>query len=212
MIVVLGIWSLVMVALIAAAWVLTAWRDTRRRAIHWLSLVCGRGYFWLVPGWRVEVEGEVPEGTFVIVANHRSMLDIALIHCLPMHGQFKWVSKREVYKWPVFGWALWMRGDVGIERGSARGVRQMLREGGGWLRRGVSIVVFPEGTRRKEKGLGKFHDGAFMLAREAGVKILPVVLGGTDTARVGRRHVFTIKILPPMEADAEQVRRVMSYE
>lgn len=207
------IYTLVFFVAMCVLWALTAWWDRRRLAIHRLSRVWATIYFRLVPGWRLRVDGEVDRrGVYVIVANHRSMLDIVLLYALPLRN-FKWVSKREVYRWPLFGWVLWMHGDVAIERGSASGARRMMREGTGWLRRGVSIAVFPEGTRSHGEGLGRFRDGAFRLAREAGVEVLPVVMSGTDTAlsgwRVNRHNEFVVRILPPMEPDMDAVRGAM---
>ncbi len=204
----LAIYTLVCFAAVCVAWALTVWWDPRRRFIHLVSRIWTRGYFVLNPLWKITVEGVVPKGAYVVVANHRSMLDIVAMYALPI-GNFKWVSKREVYRWPIFGWVLWMRGDIAIERGSAKAVRQMMAEGVNWLRQGVSIVVFPEGTRRKAQDLGPFHDGAFALARVAGVDILPVILTGADTAFSGKLNVFTIKILSPMKPDSEQVREAM---
>lgn len=211
---VLSLWTLVLFVAICLVWVLTAWWDAPRRVIHGFSRVWALGYFKFVPGWKLRVEGAVDKNkTYVVVANHRSMLDIVLMYALPL-GNFKWVSKKEVYRWPLFGWVLWMHGDIAIERGSAVGVRRMMREGGRWLRRGVSVAVFPEGTRNKNQGLGRFREGAFALAREAGVKVLPVVTTGTDTALEGGKlrlkNVFTVKILPPMEPDMERVRDSMN--
>ncbi len=211
--VVLALWTLIFFVVICVLWVLTAWWDGTRVVIHNLSRMFSLGYFWLVPGWKMKVEGSVDKkGTYVVVANHRSMVDIILMYALPLRN-FKWVSKREVYRWPIFGWILWMHGDVAIERGTASGVRRMMREGVKWLHRGVSMTVFPEGTRNKGEGLGKFREGAFMLAKEAGVEVLPVVLGGTDTVfrdkKLNRHNTFTVRILPPMEPDMLSVREAM---
>lgn len=210
---VLLLYTLVFFAAMCVVWVLTAWWDGRRRAVHWFSRIWALGFFRIVPGWKLNVEGSVDRnGTYVVVANHRSMVDIILMYALPLRN-FKWVSKKEVYRWPLFGWVLWMHDDVAIERGSAAGVRKMMREGGEWLRRGVSMVIFPEGTRSKGEGLGRFRDGAFRLAREAGVEVLPVVMSGTDTVfsdkRLNMKNVFTVRILPPMEPDMEKVREAM---
>ncbi len=211
---VLSLWTLILFVAICVAWALTAWWDVRRVAVHRLSRLWALGYFRLVPGWKLVVEGRVDRNkTYVVAANHRSMFDIVLMYVLPLRN-FKWVSKREVYRWPLFGWVLWMHGDIAIERGSAAGVRRMMREGGQWLRRGVSVAVFPEGTRTKGEGLGKFREGAFVLAREAGAEVLPVVTTGTDTAMKGGRlnphNVFTVKVLPPMEPDMGLVREAMA--
>jgi 1-acyl-sn-glycerol-3-phosphate acyltransferase len=211
---VLALYTLLFFVAMCVLWALTAWWDGPRLALHRLSRVWARGYFMIVPGWRLRVEGAVDRrGVYVVVANHRSMIDIIVLYALPLRN-FKWVSKREVYRWPLFGWVLWMHGDVTIEHGSAATVRRMIRGGAEWLRRGVSMVVFPEGTRLKGEGLGRFHDGAFRMAREAGVEVLPVVLTGSDTAFSRRglnmRNDFTVRRLSPMEPEMDVVKEAMA--
>ncbi len=131
-------------------YILTTPFDRERRVMHWGERMWSRIMLGLNPWWRVRIEGKehLPKGRpVVIVTNHRSMVDIPLVTQLPIH--FKWVAKREVYRWPFFGWVLWMSGDIGIERGAAAGARTMLREGKKHLAAGTSIAVFPEGTRSR---------------------------------------------------------------
>ena len=85
-------------------------------------------------------------------------------------------------------------------------MEQLLREGRRWLGRGVSVAVFPEGTRSKDGEIHRFKAGAFMLAREAGAEILPVVMDGTTTLirpnRLFRwRNTITLRVLPPVSAE-----------
>lgn len=202
--------TLVYFVLFSIIFVLTVPFDRRRAVIHWVSRGWTKGYFGLVPSWRVKVEGRenaLRGGPYVIVVNHRSMLDIVLMYAVPLN--FRWVSKKEVYKWPIFGAVLWMHGDIAIERGTAKALKQMVREGSMWFGRGVSVMVFPEGSRGKKPEVGRFHDGAFALAKETGVGILPVVAEGTGTAfkgwRPNFRNRFAVRILPPI--DPEQVQQ-----
>ena len=81
----------------------------------------------------------------------------------------------------------------------------MVRDGKLWISRGASVAVFPEGTRSKDGEIHRFKAGAFTLAKEAGVEILPVVLDGTKTLikknalfNLGNR--ITIRVLPPVSA------------
>lgn len=82
---------------------------------------------------------------------------------------------------------------------------QLLREGREWISRGASVAIFPEGTRSKDGEIHRFKAGAFLLAREAGVGILPVVLDGTKSL-IGHNLLFnwgnriTIRVLPPVPA------------
>lgn len=95
----------------------------------------------------------------MIVTNHQSMLDVPLMYVLPLN--FKWVSKREVMRIPIFGWVLQMHGDIAIERGSSRSARHMMEEADDYLSRGTSVTLFPEGTRTKTGRMGRFQGGSF---------------------------------------------------
>ncbi|WP_443606511.1 lysophospholipid acyltransferase family protein, partial [Alistipes putredinis] len=94
-----------------------------------------------------------------------------------------------------------------INRGHATAaMEKVIRDGKLWLSRGASVAIFPEGTRSHDGEIHRFKAGAFTLAREAGVEILPVVLDGTTTM-IGRNGMFnwrnklTVSILPPVSAE-----------
>ena len=200
--------TLVYFVILCVAFVLTVPFDRNRIVLHQLSRFWALCYFRAVPTWKLKIEGRENvdrNQTYVVVVNHRSMIDIILMYVLPIRN-FKWVSKKEVYKWPLFGWVLWMHGDVTIERGSTSSVRQMISGGCKWLGRGVSMIVFPEGSRSKTDHISKFREGAFALAKQAGVPVLPVVTLGTGSVfkkgwRLNFRNIYRVKILPPVSAE-----------
>lgn len=203
------IFTLVYLAVFSVVFVITLPFDSQRKVIHAMSRAWTKCYFGIIPGWRVRTEGleNVDKNkAYVIVVNHRSMLDILIMYAVPLN--FKWVSKKEVYKWPIFGWVLWMHGDITIERGTAGAVRKMVKEGKKWLAGGTSVIIFPEGSRGKTPGIGRFKEGAFVLAKNAGVGILPCVAEGTGTAlegwRINFKNKFRLRVLPPVSA--EEVR------
>ena len=132
------------------------------------------------------------------------MIDIPALYYVPLN--FRWVSKREVFKTPFFGQYLVLHGDICIDRGrAAEALEQMVRDGRMWISRGASVAVFPEGTRSKNGEIGRFKAGAFTLAKEAGVDILPVVMDGTKTL-IRKNLAFnwgnriTLRVLPPVPA------------
>lgn len=204
--IVLLVFTLVYFVLFCVIFMLTVLFDRRRAVVHVVSRWWSKSLFRLNPRWKMRVEGleKIDRSKpYVIIVNHQSMVDIPLLYELPLN--FRWVSKREVYKWPIFGAVLWMHGDIAIERGAKKGARRMLNEGKMWVERGVSVAVFPEGTRSKTGHVGKFRDGAFVLAKHAGVGILPCVSDGTGNMSVGWKlrmpHRFVVKVLDPVSAE-----------
>ena len=179
--------------------------DKKRFVVHKLSKWLTDSFFGfgLVMKRKVEgLENLDPKGTYVMVLNHNSMVDILSIYNLPL--VFKWVSKREVYRIPIVGRLLLAHGDIVINRASTKEAMQLVHtRGKQWLAKGASVAIFPEGTRSKDGEIHNFKAGAFILAKDAEVPILPIVLDGTD--RVVRKGFFmnwsnriTIKILPPV--------------
>lgn len=187
----------------AVLFALTVFFDKERVALHWASRVWSYGIFRLCPLWKLRVEGREKidrSRPWVIVTNHQSMLDIPLMYVLPLN--FKWVSKKEVQKMPIFGWVLWMHGDIPVERGSRRSAKRMMERCVERLSRGTSVIVFPEGTRTRTGEIGRFKDGAFLVAKSAGVGIQPVVIDGTWSLMKGWRvrmpHTFRVRVLDPI--------------
>ena len=120
---------------------------------------------------------------------------------------FRWVSKREVFRMPYIGPLLSIHGDIAIDRGrGTEAMRKVVEDGKLWVSRGASIAMFPEGTRSKTGEIQRFKMGAFALAKEAGVAILPVVLDGTRDV-MKKNYLFNwrnhlkISVLDPIPAE-----------
>lgn len=182
--------------------------DPARRVVHWLSRVMVLAFYGVPPLWRCKVDGleHIEKGkSYVIVMNHNAMMDIPTLYLLPLN--FRWVSKREVFSIPFFGQFLLLHGDIAIQRGNgAEAMAQVVNEGKRWLSRGASVAIFPEGTRSKSGEIGRFKAGAFNLAREADVEVLPVVLHGTrNMIKKGGgfnwRSDLTVKVLPAVRVE-----------
>lgn len=182
--------------------------DKKRVVVHTLSKWITDVFFGLPPRMKrvvVGVENIDPSKSYVIVLNHNSMIDIMSIYQLPL--VFKWVSKKEVYRIPLIGRLLLAHGDIVINRASTKEAMQLVHTKGlEWLKKGASVSIFPEGTRSKDGEIHNFKAGAFLLAKDAGVPILPVVLDGTN--RVLRKGIFmnwtnkiTVKVLPPISPE-----------
>ncbi len=198
----------VFMILSAAALVLCWPFDKGRRVVHELSRVLVRIFFFVPLRWRQTVQGLEHidrRKQYVIVLNHNTVIDIPALYYVPLN--FRWVSKREVFKTPFFGQYLILHGDICIDRGrAAEAMEQLLRKGKSWIARGASVAIFPEGTRSKDGEIHRFKAGAFSLAKEAGVAILPVVLDGTRTL-IKRNLAFnwgnriTLRVLPPVSVE-----------
>ena len=189
--------------------------DRKRVVVHTLSKWITDTIFGLPPFMKREVigiENIDPKKAYVMTLNHNSMADIITIYNLPL--VFKWVSKKEVYRIPIVGRLLYAHGDIVINRASAKEAMQLVHERGKeWLEKGASVAIFPEGTRSKDGEIHNFKAGAFLLAKDAGAPILPIVLNNTNKMmRKGwlmnwRNHI-TIKILPPISAEEVAERTV----
>ena len=182
--------------------------DKPRRVVHSLSRAICMCFWYGVPTWRRKIEGLEnidKKKSYVIVINHNSMVDILALYFLPLN--FRWVSKREVFRIPYVGQLLTIHGDIAIDRSKgADSMRKVTEDGKMWIGRGASIAMFPEGTRSKSGEMGRFKQGAFALAKEAGVEILPVVMHGTRTVLnkfylVNWRNVLKVSVLPPISAE-----------
>ena len=181
--------------------------DKRRRVVHELSRWLCFSWWYAPFTWRRRIEGleNVDKNKpYVIVINHNSMVDIISLYFVRLN--FRWVSKQEVFRIPFIGPMLWMHGDIAIQRGRAtEAMKKVINDGKMWLGRGVSVAIFPEGTRSKTGEIQRFKGGAFVLAKEAGVEILPVVMDGTTNVFkkgfFNWKHLLTVKVLAPIPAE-----------
>lgn len=157
---------------------------TQRQPGRWMRRL-GRTATSLTPLWKFSVEGAPPADIervpYVVVANHESQADPFLLSFLPW--DMRWVAKQELYDQPVIGTAMRFAGDIPVRRGDGDSVRAMMAEGERALRAGISLMMFPEGTRAADGKLLPFKEGAFDLAINAGVGVLPVALAGTRDCR-----------------------------
>jgi 1-acyl-sn-glycerol-3-phosphate acyltransferase len=210
---ILSLWAWLVLVLCILLWfpvmvilaLITAPFDRGRYWTGYLFRRIGPAMATLNPLWQFRYTGTMPTDPrrpYVVVSNHESFADILLISHLPW--EMKWLSKAELFRIPVMGWMMWLAGDIPVKRGfgpSAVEAMQRCRE---MLRRRVSVMIFPEGTRSRTTELLPFKDGAFRLAIEAGVPILPLALSGTGTAlpkhgwRFGR-SAAVVRVLEPIE-------------
>lgn len=141
--------------------------------------------------------------TYVIVANHQSLADIIVLY--QMKAQFKWVAKESLFKVPFLGWCMSLAKHIKLDRGNLASVKKVYREAAEWLRNGMSVLFFPEGTRSETDTMNEFQNGAFKLAIREKKPVLPVRIKGTRDAipKHGRQFAekihCTLRVLPAVD-------------
>jgi 1-acyl-sn-glycerol-3-phosphate acyltransferase len=161
----------------------------------------------LNPLWHFEVSGAVPDNPrnpYVVVANHESFVDILLISHLPF--EMKWMSKSEFFRYPLVGWMMQLSRDIRLERGDKKSGVAALQECRKRLDQRVSVMIFPEGTRSHSGELAEFKDGAFRIAIDAGVPVLPLAVVGTRDALIKHDWRFgtsraVVRVLDPIPTE-----------
>ncbi|PXF56231.1 MAG: 1-acyl-sn-glycerol-3-phosphate acyltransferase [Deltaproteobacteria bacterium] len=132
-------------------------------------------------GVKTEIQGHghIPKGKPVIFAcNHASQLDIPIVHeALPV--QFRFVVKKELFKIPLFGFALHHAGYIPIDRSGGKAALRSVQKAAERLKKGTPIVIFPEGTRSPDGRLMPFKVGGILIAIKAGCPIVPVAISGS---------------------------------
>ncbi|MBP8806283.1 MAG: 1-acyl-sn-glycerol-3-phosphate acyltransferase [Kofleriaceae bacterium] len=206
----LGVFTYVGFALVLVAWlpvlgmVALLDRGNLRRRGRWMRRF-GRVSARVAPQWRFRIEGtppaDVDRRAYVVVANHQSTADPWLLSGL--RWDMRWIAKASLFRAPVIGWLMKLGGDLPVVRGQGASVRAMLAEADATLAGGLSLMIFPEGTRSPDGELGRFKDGAFELAIGRGAPILPVVVHGTHRCRPKGSWWFgeaeaVAKVLPPI--------------
>jgi len=201
---VLGLCVLIWLPLMAIAWVVTAPFDPPR---YWTGLLFRKltvVHERLNPLWTFRVGGAFPphpRNPYVVVSNHESFVDILLISQLPW--EMKWLSKKEIFAIPVLGWLMRLAKDIPLDRQDSASAAAVMQQCATLLRQRVSVMIFPEGTRSTTGVLLPFKDGAFRLAIEAQVPILPLAVSGAADAlrthdwRFGRATA-EVRVLEPI--------------
>ena len=181
--------------------------------VHWRNAewVHKEQQFWSRSFFRlmflpVSVDGAEhirPGQSYVFVANHQSMFDVWLVYgWLPVI--FKWLMKAELRKVPFIGSGCKAAGHIFVERRNAKAAMESLKEVEKQLTGGVCTVIFPEGTRSLNGELGRFKRGAFQIAIDLGLPVIPLSLSGCfDVMPKGalavRRHSVHMHIGEPID-------------
>jgi 1-acyl-sn-glycerol-3-phosphate acyltransferase len=159
-----------------------------------------------ITGTRVRMQGLEnfdPQKSYILVSNHQSTFDIlALLGYLPI--QFRWTAKTELFRIPFMGWAMSRIGYIPIERCSPKKAYRSMLRAAEVVRKGMSVIIFPEGTRSPDGNLQPFKKGVFLIALKSQAPILPITIqGASRIMRKGDWRTYPgqvrIQIDPPIE-------------
>lgn len=180
------------------------------RMASWWCWAVGRAM-----GLTFSVEGAdkiVPGTSYIITPNHQGNADIlVLIRTLPV--RFRWVIKKQLLSIPLFGWALGCTGAISLDRSNPTKAVNALKGASSKLKGGWSILIYPEGTRSSDPNLQPLKKGAFMLAVQTGIPLLPVTCNGAFHVLPKKTVLFipghiTVKIGDPISTEGLTVEEV----
>ena len=142
---------------------------------------------------RVKVQGNEnidPKASYILVANHQSIYDIPLVYGW-LNNNFKWIMKKELRRLPVIGKTCELMGHIFIDRSHPMRAKQSLESAKKNLKQGESsIFLFPEGTRTRNGKIQRFKRGAFTIARDLHLPIVPVtIIGAYDALPKGLNYI-----------------------
>ncbi|HET6363363.1 MAG TPA: lysophospholipid acyltransferase family protein [Gemmatimonadota bacterium] len=159
-----------------------------------------------------------PGRSYIVMANHRSMYDIPVLHYLLGRARdLRWIAKQELLRVPVFGWAYRLSRHVAIDRENRVAAIETLKRAAEESRAGVSFVIMPEGTRSTTGELLPFKRGGFHLALDTVLPILPVAILGSDALMrkgswfilPGAIHVSVRPVVETRDLDREHIDELM---
>ncbi len=176
------VWSCIVVAtLVLGVFVLLSYPfDRKGRVGHYYARLWGKVAL-LANRVKVKVEGMEQlnrKGPYIFMSNHQGYYDIfALLSHLPY--QFKWLAKKELFSIPFLGWTMAAVGYISIDRGGTRDTVEAMNNAAQKIQEGMSVVIFPEGSRSPDGSIQPFKKGGFTLAIKSKVPIVPVAISGS---------------------------------
>ena len=185
--------------------IIVAFFSREGNPVHLIARIWAKSILF-VSGIKVDVKGLAnieSSKSYIYMSNHRSNFDIpVLLGCLPI--QFRWLAKAELFKIPMFGRAMSGAGYVKIDRSNQKAAIKSIDEIAAKMKNGISVMLFPEGTRSQDGNVNPFKKGGFVMAVDTGVPIVPVIIRGTRSImtkgswRINRARV-TLFIEKPID-------------
>ena len=175
----IGFPLVIIVTLFTAIFTILCFPWKNGKAPRAVQVFWSRSVLWLllIPIKVTGRENVNPKQSYVFVANHQSFLDVFAVYgWLP--NNFKWLMKKEIRKVPFVGTACAVAGHIFVDRSNPRAALQSMEHIKKELVDGISTVIFPEGTRTKTGEMGRFKQGAFKIAMDMGLPVVPISLSG----------------------------------
>jgi 1-acyl-sn-glycerol-3-phosphate acyltransferase len=177
---VIYVWTILATIVFGLTTIVVSFFSKTGNAPHKVAQLWGRSILFF-SGVRVMVKGteKLDAGrSYIYMSNHQSNFDIpVLLGRLPV--QFRWLAKAELFKIPIFGRGMQGCGYISIDRSNRKSAFKSLAKAAGTIREGTSVLIFPEGTRTRDGHIKNFKKGGFVLAVDAGVPIVPIIIRGT---------------------------------
>jgi 1-acyl-sn-glycerol-3-phosphate acyltransferase len=154
--------------------------DRKGDFFRWCPWTWSKCILWTF-GIKVTVEGLEYidlKKPYIFVSNHASMADIPTV-LVALNGKVNFVFKKELTAVPIWGWALRYGPFIMIDRSNPRDALASIERAVQTIRRGHSVILFPEGTRTRNGKLQPFKRGAFSLAAKSGVPVVPMIINNT---------------------------------
>lgn len=178
------VWSCIVIATLALGILafVTALFDRKGKIVHQYARLWGKIALW-ANGVKVKLQGlehVKGKGPYIFMSNHQGSYDIfALLGHLPF--QFKWLAKKELFSIPFFGWTMAAAGYISVDRKGTRETVEAMNDAARKIREGMSVVIFPEGSRSQNGTIQPFKKGGFTLAIKSKVPIVPIAIHGSRT-------------------------------
>jgi 1-acyl-sn-glycerol-3-phosphate acyltransferase len=199
------IWTIILTAGFGITAILVSFFSKTGNSVHLVARAWGGGLLWplCIPIEIIGLEKIDPQCSYIYMSNHQSNFDIPVL-LSRLTVQFRWLAKAELFRIPIFGRGMRGAGYISIDRSNRKSAFQSLAKAAEIIRNGTSVLVFPEGTRSTDGYLQSFKKGGFILAVDAGVPIVPIVIQGTHALMrkegwLIRRSSVRVEIKDPIE-------------
>ncbi len=174
------LWTVLVTLLFAILTILASFFSKSGNTPHNIARVWAKCLL-LASGIKVTVKGLsniTPMQSYIYMPNHVSNFDIPVL-LAHLRVQFRWLAKAELFKIPIFGYAMQRAGYISIDRSDRMSAIKSLQKAEAMIQNGVSVLIFPEGTRSYDNTIQPFKKGGFVMAIASGVPIVPVIIHGT---------------------------------